>query len=154
MMRSMANVYFENELKRRLDSAMAREKERLQSAKHRRNVAAMVDFTSNLLSLVGREKGARYMPVTNSLAQHGGEYAKALQRYNGMLNDYKGVIAGNLLRERLAANKQVVAKPRPVQSVGTPGKYAPSLLDRSRIDKVLNKSRTIKNKDYVSVKFR
>ena len=46
----MGNVYLETELQQRLDSAMEREKERLQQARHRRNVAAVVDFTSNLLS--------------------------------------------------------------------------------------------------------
>ena len=52
----MSNPVFEDELKRRLNSAMAREKERMQQARHRRDVAAMVDFTSNLLSLMGRAK--------------------------------------------------------------------------------------------------
>ncbi len=150
----MANVYFENELKRRLDSAMAREKERLQQSRYRRNAAAIVDFTSNLLSLVGRGKGVRYMPVTNTMAQHGGEYAKALQRYNETLNDYKGVIAGNLLRERLAANKRVAARSQPVPPVVISGENTPAVIDGARIDKVFNKSRTNKNKDYVSVKFR
>ena len=150
----MGNVYLETELQQRLDSAMKREKERLQQARHRRNVAAIVDFTSNLLSLAGRRNGVRYLPVTNSLAQHGNEYSKALERYNGVLNDYKGVIAGNLLRERLAANKRVASQFQSRQPVGSFGKNTPSILDKARIEKVLNNSRTIKSNDYVSGKFR
>lgn len=144
----MGNVYLETELKHRLDNAMAREKERLQQAKHRRNVAAMVDFTSNLLSLVGRRNGVRYMPVTDSLAQYGNDYSKAVQRYNCALNDYKGAIAGNYLRERLAAQAQ--AK----QPVDGFSKNMPSALGKSRIDKVFKNSRTIKSNDYVFAKFR
>ena len=144
----MNNMVFEDELKRRLDSAMAREKERLQQARHRRNVSAIVDFTSNLLSLVGREKGVRYLPVTNSLAQHGNAYDKALQRYNETMNDYKGVIAGNLLRERL------VAQPAPKRPAGNFGTKVNSFIDRMRTNKILNNSRTIKSNDYVFGKFR
>ena len=134
----MSNPVFEDELKRRLNSAMAREKERMQQARHRREVAAMVDFTSNLLSLMGRAKGVRHMPVTNSLAQHGAVYDKALQRYDETMKDYKGVIAGNLLRERL------VAQPAPKRPAGNFGKKVNSFIDRMRTNKILNNSRTIK----------
>ena len=150
----MSNSVFEDELKRRLESATVRENERLQQARQRRNVAAMVDFASNLLSLVGREKGVRYLPVTNSVALHGNAYNAALQRYNESLNDYKGVIAGNMLRERLAANKRVASQFQSRQPVGSFGKNTPSVLDKARIEKVLNNSRTIKSNDYVSGKFR
>ena len=149
----MSNSVFEDELKRRLESAMVRENERLQQARQRRNVAAMVDFASNLLSLVGREKGVRYLPVTNSMALHGNAYNAALQRYNESLNDYKGVIAGNMLRERLAANKRVAAQKQPREHVGNLGKGTPSFLDKVRVNNVFNSSRTIKSNDYVFDKF-
>ena len=149
----MSNPVFEDELKRRLDGAMAREKERLQQARHRRDVAAMVDFTSNLLSLVGRAKGVRYMPVSNSLAQHGAAYATALQRYGETMKDYKGVIAGNLLRERLAAGKRAAIQTVPKQPPGRLAKSVSSIIDRTRVNKVLDKSRTNKSNDYVFGKF-
>lgn len=150
----MSNMDFHAELKERLDNAMAREKERLRQAKHRRNVAALVDFTSNLLSLVGRRYGVQYMPVTNSQAQYGNAYNKALQRYNESLNDYKGVVAGNLLRERLATNRYLAPPVQSGQAVGGFGKNTPPLIDKARVAKVFNNSRTIKNKDYVFSKSR
>lgn len=150
----MNNVVFEDELKRRLERAMVREKERLLQARHRRNVAAMVDFASNLLSLAGRGKGVRYMPVTNALAQHGNAYSAALQRYNESLNDYRGEIAGNILRERLAANRLVTSPAQKKLFVGSLPDNTPPLIDKMRIDKVFNNCRTIKSNDYVSAKSR
>ena len=136
----MSNPVFEDELKRRLNSAMAREKERMQQARHRRDVAAMVDFTSNLLSLMGRAKGVRHMPVTNSLAQHGAVYDKALQRYDETMKDYKGVIAGTLLREHFAAGRRAKTQAAPKQPPGRLAKIVSSFLDRARVNKVLDKS--------------
>ena len=74
----MNNMSFDNELRRRLNNVMEREKERERLAKHRRNVAAMVDFTSNLLSLVGRGNGVRHLPAAVSVAQNNDTYDKVL----------------------------------------------------------------------------
>lgn len=114
----MSNRYVDNELRQMLDSAMERERERLKKASHRRNVAAMVDFASNLISLVGRSKGVRAMPVTNIQSQYHKSYGAALERYNKAMRDYKGIIAGDLFRQRLAANKKI----RPQQPQPSPGK--------------------------------
>ena len=66
---------------------------RLQEAKRKRNVAAVVDFASNLLSLVGYEKGARYPVGTSLLSKQQPLYMQAKENYAKAMNDYQGKIA-------------------------------------------------------------
>ena len=151
----MNNMCFDNELRRRLNNVMEREKERTQLAKHRRNVAAMVEFTSNLLSLVGRGNGVRHLPAAVPVAQNNDTYDKVLKRYNDSLKDYKGELAGALLRKRLETNKSVAGfgdNPQQCNSLrrGTTSLYG----GKEGVNNVLNNSRTIKDKNYVFGKFK
>ena len=151
----MNNMCFDNELRRRLNNVMEREKERERLAKHRRNVAAMVDFTSNLLSLVGRGNGVRHLPAAVSVAQNNDTYDKVLKRYNDSLKDYKGELAGALLRKRLEANKSVAGFGDNLQQCNSLRRGTTSLYGgKEGVNNVLNNSRTIKDKNYVFGKFR
>lgn len=86
-------------LKERLEKAKEKEKLRLQEAKRKRNVAAVVDFASNLLSLVGYENGARYPLGTSLLSKQQPLYMQAKENYAKAMNDYQGKIAEmNLFR--------------------------------------------------------
>lgn len=80
-------------LKERLEKAKEKEKLRLQEAKRKRNVAAVVDFASNLLSLVGYEKGTRYPVGTSLLSKQQPLYMQAKENYAKAMNDYQGKIA-------------------------------------------------------------
>ncbi len=79
-------------------------------AKQRRTAAAFVDFATNLLSLVGRNKGLRYnvaaSPITGKAAN---SFEKAQERYRRALIDYKGVIAENNLKKSIADNRGTVS---------------------------------------------
>ncbi len=69
------------------------------AGERRRDVAAIVDFATNLLAQVGRNKGLRYK-VAGRAATEGAvnEFEKAQERYRRALVDYKGAIASDNLK--------------------------------------------------------
>lgn len=106
-------------LKARLDSAMEHEKQRLDEARRKHNVAAFVDFASNLLALAGYGKGARLSLATDAQSRCGDYYAQAKERYSNALRDYEGRIADMDLRRRMRANTVPVASLKDVPSLKT-----------------------------------
>ena len=105
-----------NLLKQRWRAALDNYKEDYRRAAHRRNVAAITDFTKNLFSLVAQNKGMRYNVAGKP---HSGSankaYEEAQKRYRNALVDYEGKIAAIKLKEMGSAqtgnNAAVVASP-------------------------------------------
>ena len=93
----MGNVYVEKELKRIRESASAREKQRQKRLSHQRNVDAVVDFASALLKL--SERGGAVKSFLK-------ESNKALERLDASMRDYKGKIAGSVLRAHFMRGKK------------------------------------------------
>ena len=95
----MENMIDYDNLIGRLDKAKEDEETRFKEARRQRNVAAFVDFATNLLSLAAYNKGARYRIGTSHLSTAQPQYLKAKENYNIAMNDYKGKIAEiNLLK--------------------------------------------------------
>ena len=91
----MDNAYFKEQLKVMSEGASKRYAEQRKAEKHKRNVAALVDFTSNLFSVLGNS-GA------SSIFSPSRKYNGSFNRYSSSLRDYKGAIAGNMFRTRFA----------------------------------------------------
>lgn len=85
----------ENELlKKHWLSRLSAYRNDCRSAAHRRNVAAIADFTKNLLALVAQNKGLRYNVVGVPRAGAANkQYEEAQERYRNALVDYEGKIA-------------------------------------------------------------
>lgn len=95
----MENMIDYDNLIGRLDKAKEDEETRFKEARRQHNVAAFVDFATNLLSLAAYNKGARYRIGTSHLSTAQPQYLKAKENYNIAMNDYKGKIAEiNLLK--------------------------------------------------------
>lgn len=148
----MGNRYVDKEIRQIMDNAIMREKERLQRANHQRNVAAIIDFTSNLMSLLGRRNGVRNMPVTALQPTFNKSYADTRQRYDAMLRDYKGLVADELLRKRLAANKKIEPSP-PEQPAGSIKTATPLLRSKGLENDIYKTVKQQKEKNYVFSKF-
>ncbi len=108
----MGNSSIENSLLQRYANALELEKKRTDEARHRRNVSAVTDFASNLISLIGRNKGARYSVATNNLPKYQNLYDSMRDRYNSAMLDYKAAIAENNLRRRIGDGNSVGTRQR------------------------------------------
>ena len=95
-------------------------------ARQKRNAAAFADFATNLLSLVGHNKGMRYNVAGAPLAANAANnFDKAQERYRRALVDYKGAIAEKNLKNSVAANQWgnfAPSKPK----ILTPTSYIPA----------------------------
>ena len=96
----MDDCSFDSIMRQHYGNALQREKKRVEEARRKKNVAAIVDFTSNLFSLIARGKGVKYPLSTNLMPEYGKMYEKAKERYGDMLLDYNGKIAGARLRRK------------------------------------------------------
>ena len=117
----MQNLIDYNGLMRKLDVAKQHEKQRHAEERRKRDIAAFVDFASNLVSLAGYGKGARVSLATNLLPQYQDAYNKSKERYKSVMHDYEGRIADMHLRgmysERNSPHKKRPAKPIFTQTV-------------------------------------
>lgn len=117
----MENIIDYDDLKGRLDKARDAEEKRFNEAKRQRNVAAFVDFASNLLSLAAYKKGARYSIGTSHLSKQQPLYLQAKAGYDKAMNDYNGKIAElNLFKvtKQSKGNANANAALRPIGFVG------------------------------------
>ena len=89
----MSNVYIQDELEEMYDKAEANAKERRKRLNYQRNVAAFVDFASNLVSTIARERGK--LPTSRIK-----EFKGAFKVYSSPNRDYKGNILGSMFRAR------------------------------------------------------
>ncbi|MBR6691312.1 MAG: hypothetical protein IKL75_01585 [Bacteroidaceae bacterium] len=103
----MDDYGFSEMMQQRYKNAIAREKRRVQEARHKTNVAAVLDFTSTLMSMLGRNIGARYPLSTNLMSEYHRQYGNAKDRYNAMLVDYNGFVANEKLRQGLGAGSAI-----------------------------------------------
>lgn len=119
----MENMIDYDNLISRLDKAKEDEETRFKEARRQRNVAAFVDFATNLLSLAAYNKGARYRIGTSHLSAVQPQYLKAKENYNRVMNDYKGKIAEiNLLKSIKKGRSAASAHARPVSFIGNGSK--------------------------------
>lgn len=119
----MENMIDYDNLIDRLDKAKEDEETRFKEARRQRNVAAFVDFATNLLSLAAYNKGARYRIGTSHLSTAQPQYLKAKENYNIAMNDYKGKIAEiNLLKSIKNSQSAPSAHARPIGFIGNGSK--------------------------------
>ena len=115
----MENIIDYDDLKERLDKARDAEEKRFNEAKRQRNVAAFVDFASNLLSFAAYKKGARYSIGTSHLSKQQPLYLQAKAGYDRAMNDYNGKIAElNLFKSAKPGKGYANAALRPIAFVG------------------------------------
>lgn len=96
-------------LKEKLDVAMDNDKRRFAEVKRKRNVASFIDFASNLLSLAGYSKGARFSLATDLQSRYDSAYAQAKEKYLNSHRDYNGKIAEMTLLDRTGIKKRTPA---------------------------------------------
>ncbi len=105
----MMNSIDYRRLKEKLDVAMDNDKRRFSEVKRKRNVASFIDFASNLLSLAGYNKGARFSLATDLQSRYDTAYAQAKEKYLNSHRDYKGKIAEMTLLDRSGIKKRLPA---------------------------------------------
>lgn len=89
----MEENFFKEQMAALYDNALMRSTEQYKRLEHQRNVSAIVDFTSNLLSLLGNSK-------RTSLRSQPGKRSGSFGKYKSAMKDYGGVIAGNIFGAR------------------------------------------------------
>lgn len=105
----MMNSIDYRRLKEKLDVAMDNDKRRFAEVKRKRNVASFIDFASNLLSLAGYSKGARFSLATDLQSRYDSAYAQAKEKYLNSHRDYNGKIAEMTLLDRTGIKKRTPA---------------------------------------------
>lgn len=105
----MMNSIDYRRLKEKLDAAMDNDKRRFAEVKRKRNVASFIDFASNLLSLAGYSKGARFSLATDLQSRYDSAYAQAKEKYLNSHRDYNGKIAEMTLLDRTGIKKRTPA---------------------------------------------
>lgn len=113
------------------DRVVERRKEYLREKRRKRNVAAIVDFASNLLVAAGNMNGARLKSPAPLLPEYEKAYRDAHERLTGFMRDFNGRKAHSQLWNPLSKRS---AKERSV--TGIP--YAANLLSGS-FDNALNR---------------
>lgn len=102
----MMNSIDYRRLKEKLDAAMDNDKRRFAEVKRKRNIASFIDFASNLLSLAGYNKGARFSLATDLQSKYDSAYAQAKEKYLNSHRDYNGKIAEMTLLDRTGIKKR------------------------------------------------
>lgn len=113
----MENFVDYDDLIERINKAKDAEEKRFKEAKRQRNIAAIVDFTTNLVSLAGYNKGARYLAGTSLLGKQQPLYLQSKQNYRKAMNDYNGKIAEIGLLKKIKENKCSTGT-RPIGFIG------------------------------------
>ena len=113
----MENFVDYDNLISRINNAKADEEKRLKEAKRQRNVAAFIDFASNLISLAGYSKGSRHLLGTSLLSKQQPLYLQTKQNYEKAMNDYNGKIAEIGLLKKMNENKKTIGM-RPIGFIG------------------------------------
>ena len=113
-----------NSMDAMFDRVVERRKENLREKRRKRNVAAIVDFASNLLVAAGNMNGARLKSPAPLLPEYENAYRDAHERLTGFMRDFNGRKAHSQLWNPLSKRN---AKERSV--TGIP--YAANLLSGS-----------------------
>ena len=113
-----------NSMDAMFDRVVERRKENLREKRRKRNVAAIVDFASNLLVAAGNMNGARLKSPAPLLPEYEKAYRDAHERLTGFMRDFNGRKAHSQLWNPLSKRS---AKERSV--TGIP--YAANLLSGS-----------------------
>lgn len=106
------------------DRVIERRKENLKEKRRKRNVAAIVDFASNLLVAAGRMNGVRLRNQAPLLPEYEKAYRDAHERLTGFMRDFNGKTAHSQLWDPLSKRN---AKERSVTRIP----YAANLLSGS-----------------------
>ncbi len=113
-----------NSMDAMFDRVVERRKENLREKRRKRNVAAIVDFASNLLVAAGNMNGARLKSPAPLLPEYEKAYRDAHERLTAFMRDFNGRKAHSQLWNPLSKRN---AKKRSV--TGIP--YAANLLSGS-----------------------
>lgn len=119
-----------NSMDAMFDRVVERRKENLREKRRKRNVAAIVDFASNLLVAAGNMNGARLKSPAPLLPEYEKAYRDAHERLTGFMRDFNGRKAHSQLWNPLSKRS---AKERSVTRIP----YAANLLSGS-FDNALN----------------
>lgn len=69
------------------------EKKNLARVEHRRNIALLTDFVSNLATIISSNRGGRYNVITNNTATENARLDEARRRLSDAQRDYNGRMA-------------------------------------------------------------
>lgn len=89
-----------------MDEIRKREYSLLREARIKRNVSAFMDFASNLIAQLGRERGVLFSQPPQRAAAYQRIYDTLNSRYKSLFGDYKGKIASENLHSRLKRTSQ------------------------------------------------
>lgn len=89
----MENEYIKKELEQIYSGVSRRREERNEKLKLQRNVAAIVDFVSNLYNVIGHS-------MATPSFKNSGNRNKSFNKYDSNMRDFKGSIAGDMFRAR------------------------------------------------------
>lgn len=109
----MENSYLNDLLGDKLENVLERRRSRVKEAAHKRNVAAIVDFASNLISLIGNSKGVHHSFATNNFPRYNALYKSIRAQHKEAMRDFKGAIAGSRLLGGDAASVRKAQKKTP-----------------------------------------
>lgn len=87
-----------------VDRVIQRSKNMLKEKKRKRNVAALVDFVSNLLVTAGNVKGVGMAYRTQQYPKYEKAYREAQERLGGYMRDFKGRAARTTLWHPIASD--------------------------------------------------
>lgn len=88
-------------LREELRSVTDVENDNLKKVLRERNVALIVDFASNLASVLSRSRGGRYPVITNNAERANERLIRAQERISSALRDYSGRKAALAFKELL-----------------------------------------------------
>lgn len=115
------------------------------NAKRKSEIAAVTDFATNLVALIGRNKGVRYNVGGKNISSGAMEkFEDAQKRYHRALVDYKGIIAADSLKNKVpATTPQGSISSLPALKYLTPTSYIPPQQtkpweQRTILDKIKN----------------
>ena len=89
-----------------LNRVIERSKKNLKEKRRKRNVAAILDFASNLLVTAGNANGARLAYRPQLLPKYEKSYNDAYERLSGFIRDVNGKVAYSKLWEPVAKAKK------------------------------------------------
>ena len=108
------------------------------NAKRKSEIAAVTDFATNLVALIGRNKGVRYNVGGKNISSGAMEkFEEAQKRYHRALVDYKGIIAADSLKNKVPATTPHSSPARTLNTVRNRDlKKYPDLTSRNKATSV------------------
>ena len=149
---TMDKLFDYEDFLKRIDKAKNDEEKRFKEAKRKYNVAALVDFATNLISLAAYKKGARFSIGTSNIVKELPQYISAKRHYDDFLTDYNGKIAQmNLFKSKEKRNVKSGSSLRHVGFIGNNQRRPAITLRSGSFERSLNDFKTKYNRKNYSL---